>query len=244
MTQDLQKHLRNILFIDIETVSQYSDYEQLPERLQKLWDKKAQNLKNDQYIGSDQLYFDRAAIYSEFGKVLCISFGGIFWNDEDKMCFRVKSIIDDDEKSVLNQFKTVVEKHKAKGSLMLCAHNGKEFDFPYLCRRMLVNGIDIPQVLQIQGKKPWEIHHIDTMDLWKFGDYKHFTSLDLLAAIFDIPSSKSEISGEDVNHTYHIEHKLSKIQRYCRQDVVVLAQLYLKMNNLPLIEEDWIEVVD
>jgi DNA polymerase elongation subunit (family B) len=149
----------------------------------------------------------------------------------------------DNESEVLQAFKKIVEKHKATGNLMLCAHNGKEFDFAYLCRRLLINGIGLPKVLQISGKKPWEINHLDTLDLWKFGDYKHFTSLDLLAAIFDIPSSKSEISGDQVNHVYYVEKDRAKIERYCAADVVVLTQLYMKINNCALIEEENIELI-
>lgn len=231
------QQLRNILFIDIETVSQKNDYNSLSPRLQPLWDKKASYLKNDEGLSSEEMYFKRAGIYAEFGKVICIGFGAIYFNEDEEPCFRVKSISGNDEAEVLLQFNQLLEKHKAKNQLVLAAHNGREFDFPYLCRRMLVNGIPIPQILQIAGKKPWDVKHLDTLDFWKFGDYKHYTSLDLLAAIFDIPSSKNEIDGSEVNHVYHIENDLEKINRYCVSDVVVLAQLYLKMNAYPLIEE-------
>ena len=231
------QQLRNILFIDIETVSQKNDYNNLSPRLQPLWDKKASYLKNDEGLSSEEMYFKRAGIYAEFGKVICIGFGAIYFNEDEEPCFRVKSISGNDEAEVLLQFNQLLEKHKAKNQLVLAAHNGREFDFPYLCRRMLVNGIPIPQVLQIAGKKPWDVKHLDTLDFWKFGDYKHYTSLDLLATIFDIPSSKNEIDGSEVNHVYHVENDLEKINRYCISDVVVLAQLYLKMNAYPLIEE-------
>lgn len=243
MDDYLIKHIKNILFLDIETVSQKPDFQFVDERLKSHWLRKASFLKNEENLSDDEFYFDRAGIYSEFGKVLCISFGGIIFNEENEMTLRVKTIGGDDEVDVLLQFKKILEKHKAGNNLMLCAHNGREFDFPYICRRMLVNGISLPSVLQFAGKKPWEINHIDTLDLWKFGDYKHYTSLDLLATIFDIPSSKSGIDGSQVNEVYHREKDLDKILKYCSQDVIVLAQLYMKLNNLPLISEGNIEVI-
>ena len=240
---NLLKKLKNILFIDIETTSQVADYEQVSDRLKPLWEKKTMYLRNDEELSPEAMYFKKAAIYAEFGKVICIGFGGVYFDENEAMCFRVKTIFGHDEAEILHQFKQILEKHKAGSSLMLAAHNGKEFDFPYLCRRMLINGITLPRTLQLAGKKPWEIPHIDTMELWKFGDGKQFTSLDLLAAIFDIPSSKTEMDGSEVNKTYFIDNDLDKIQRYCKQDVIVLAQLYLKMNSLDLISEENIQFV-
>jgi DNA polymerase elongation subunit (family B) len=146
---------------------------------------------------------------------------------------KTKAYFGDDEKSLLNEFKGMLEKIDP-ANLKLCAHNGKEFDFPYLSRRMLVNCIPLPYALNLSGKKPWEIHHLDTMELWKFGDYKHFTSLDLLAAIFDVPTSKSDIDGSRVNHVYHVEKDLVKIKDYCLRDVEVLARLFLKLKCISL----------
>jgi 3'-5' exonuclease len=242
MDDSFVKHLKNILFIDIETVSQVPDFELLGERLQKLWLKKASYLRNEDEISDADFYLKKAAIYAEFGKIICIGIGGIFFDEENTPSLRVKMIGGDTEADVLREFKTIVEKHKAANNLMLCAHNGKEFDFAYICRRMLVNGIGLPRILQFAGKKPWEINHLDTLDLWKFGDYKHYTGLDLLAAIFDIPSSKNDISGDQVNTVYHVEKDRGKIERYCAADVVVLTQLYMKMNNCALIDDENIEV--
>ncbi len=232
------KYLKNILFLDIETAAQEADFSTVSTQKQELWAKKAKNLKNEAQLDASGMYFDRAAIYAEFGKVICIGFGGIYFDENEVMCFRTKCISGESEAELLTQFKQILEKHPAKKDLVLCAHNGKEFDFPYLCRRMLVNGISLPDCLQMQGKKPWEIHHADTLDLWKFGDYKHYVGLDLLAEIFQIKSSKDDIDGSEVNRVYHIENNLSRIATYCAKDVVVLAQLYLKMNVLPVFEDD------
>jgi hypothetical protein len=243
MNDTFKKQLKNTLFIDIETAAQSADFEGVDERIQKHWERKASFLKNDGNLTAAEMYVDRAAIYAEYGKVICISFGG-FYEEEGELKLRVSSFCGGDEKQILNDFITIIEKHRAKNSLLLCAHNGKEFDYPYLCRRIVLNGMTLPGILQISGKKPWNIPHLDTLEMWKFGDYKHFVSLDLLAALFDIPSSKQEIDGSMVSHTYHVDKDIEKINRYCLADVVVLAQLYLKMNSHDLLPEDRIQVVE
>lgn len=232
MIEDFKKRTKNFLLLDIETVCAQKSYDLLPERMQKLWDKKALSLKKgDDVTNSADYFYDRGAIYAEFGKIICMAFGGYYWNEKDEIAFKVSSFFGDDEALLLLQFKALIEKYPAE-QLILCAHNGKEFDFPFICRRMLIHQIEIPKALQITGKKPWELLHQDTMDLWKFGDYKSFTSLDLLAAVFDIPGSKNEMSGSEVTKVYYEENDLAKISRYCREDVVVLAQLYLRLNGL------------
>lgn len=238
MTDDFKKRAKNFLLLDIETVAAQPDYSQLSERMQKLWDKKSLSLnKGDETISSADCFYDKGAIYSEFGKVVCIAFGAFFWNEKDEIAFKVRSFSGDDEVKLLLEFKSLIEKYPAE-QLTLCAHNGKEFDFPFLCRRMLIHGIQIPKALQISGKKPWEILHQDTMELWKFGDYKSYTSLDLLAAVFDIPGSKNEMSGDQVTRVYYEEKDLAKISRYCREDVVVLGQIYLKLHGFDLISPE------
>lgn len=229
-----RQRAKTMLFIDIETVSMESNYDLLNERMQEQWTRKAGNIKNEEHDSVYDLFYKRAAIYSEFGKVVCIGVGAIYWNSNDQPAFKVKTIKGHDEHHLLLEFKALVEKYP-DDRLVLCAHNGKEFDFPYLCRRMLVNDIELPRTLQISGKKPWEVLHQDTLDMWRFGDYKSFAPLDLLAALFDIPTSKSDISGEDVTRVYHIDNDLDRIARYCQEDVIVLAQLYLRLQNYPTI---------
>ncbi|WP_025764007.1 3'-5' exonuclease [Dyadobacter tibetensis] len=236
MTAEFRKKARSLLLLDIETVCSPGTYHELPERLQSLWDKKAASLirKEDQGASPADLFYEKGAIYAEFGKVVCIAFGAFFWNEKEEISYKVRSFQGHDEAVLLQEFKALIEKY-APEELILCAHNGKEFDFPYLCRRMLINDISIPKALQIAGKKPWEVHHQDTMELWKFGDYKSYTSLDLLAAVFDIPGSKVEMSGDQVSNVYYQEKGLEKISRYCREDVVVLGQIYLRLHNMPLV---------
>ena len=231
----MNAELRDILFLDIETVSHTDDFNSLDERLKSLWARKASHLRRDTTQTDEQIYHDRAAIFAEFGKIICICAGKFYEGENGALTLRTKAYYGDDEKALLTEFKCMLEKLNASTE-KLCAHNGKEFDFPYLCRRMLVNGIQLPTILNISGRKPWEVQHYDTMELWKFGDYKHFTSLDLLAAIFDIPSSKNGIDGSKVNHVYYVEKDLAKIKDYCLRDVEVLAQLFLKLRGISLEE--------
>lgn len=228
--------LENVLFLDIETVPAFSDYSQLSERMQKLWNKKSERLSTynsplPQQASPEQLY-GRAGIYAEFGKIICISVGAY-----KKGEFRIKSFSGHDEKALLTEFADLLNKRYNRPEHLLCAHNGKEFDFPYVARRMLVLGITIPSILDLSGKKPWEVNHLDTMELWKFGDYKNFTSLDLLAAIFDIPTPKDDIDGSQVAHVFYEENDLPRIVHYCTKDVLTVAQILRRYRGEALIEE-------
>jgi predicted PolB exonuclease-like 3'-5' exonuclease len=235
--------LNQLLVIDIETVSVVPQLSELSPRLQQLWGKKAALLKNDEALTPEEFFFQRAGIYAEFGKVVCVAVGFFTVNDHGKQAFRVKAFAGNDERALLKDFSVLLEKRLDPRKLRLVAHNGKEFDFPYLCRRMLVNSLPIPAVLQIGGKKPWEVPHIDTLDLWKFGDRKNFTSLDLLAALFDIETSKDGIDGSMVNTVFYKENDLPRIAEYCKKDVIVTAQLFLRMHGLDSIASENIEIV-
>lgn len=234
---------QDFLVIDIETVSGGENIETLSPALQKHWERKAGFLSNKEEKSVASLYEDRAGIYAEFGKIIVIGMA-IYHEAKGKPALRVKAMAGHDEAALLVDFKNFIEAKFDQENLKLCAHNGKEFDFPYLCRRMLINDIKIPWSLNNAGKKPWEINHIDTMELWKFGDWKSFTSLDLLTTLFQIPSSKQEMDGSMVSKTYYEEKNgLSKIADYCKRDVIATAQLYLRLHNLPLIEESQIEIL-
>jgi hypothetical protein len=230
--------VENILFLDIETAPAFSTYPEIGEPFKKLWDKKADNLKKADADTPESLY-PRAGIYAEFGKVICIS-AGFFRNKE----FRLKSFYGDDEHILLNQFCKMLGSHFNSNDKFLCAHNGKEFDFPFLARRILIQGLPLPSILDLAGRKPWEVQHLDTMELWKFGDYKHYTSLELLAAIFDIPTPKDDISGADIHRVYWQEHDLERIRTYCQKDVVTVARLFLKFQQQPGIEDGQVLVID
>ncbi len=231
----------NVLFIDIETVPQCPGYEDVDERIQKLWDKKASYFLKEDETPAD--IYQRAGIYAEFGKIVCISAGLIYYV-EGEMHFKVKSFANDDEKILLNEFSDMLDVFMSKSpDRNMCGHNAKEFDFPYIARRMLINGLRLPQALNIAGKKPWEIKFLDTLDLWKFGDYKHYTSLNLLTTIFNIPSPKDDIDGSQVADVYYKENDLDRIAIYCEKDVLATAQLLLRFMGIPLIEADYFERV-
>lgn len=227
--------LKDILFLDIETVSCVDQYNKLSERLKTQWARKAGFFKREEGQTDEDLFHDRAAIYAEFGKIVVIAVG-IFTDEKGVLGLRTKYFAGDDEAKILNEFRNMLE--KMGPNVRLCAHNGKEFDFPYISRRSLVNGLPLPTVLNVAGKKPWEVNHLDTMEMWKFGDYKHYTSLDLLTTIFNIPSSKGSMDGSMVSKVYYNEGDLKKISEYCVGDVVAIAQLYLRMKGFNLIEND------
>jgi 3'-5' exonuclease len=231
---ELKKLLRNILFIDIETVSGKKSYTDLNPAMQKLWKRKASFLKNEQDQTIEEQYFDKAAIYAEFGKVIVIGVGFFYWDEADNLCFKTKTFASDSEIEVLQAFKKLVDDRYTNKDSAMCAHNGKEFDFPYLCRRMLVNGLKLPKILDFSGKKPWEIPHFDTLEMWKFGDKKQFTSLEMLSELFGLESSKNNMSGDEVNHQYYNLDNLADIKAYCLDDVIALAQVFLKLNGINL----------
>jgi len=224
-------NLKEILFIDIETVSGKAEFHKMDERLQKQWIKKAAYFKAEEKE-PDELYKDKAAIYSEFGQVVCIGMG--FLREKDgEVVLRLGEISGKDEKELLEKFASLLKEQFPKNQPRLCAHNGFEFDFPYICRRMRVHGIELPSSLALLiNAKPWTNPHIDTMEMWKFGDRKHFTSLDLMATIFDVETSKSDIDGSMVSSVYHIDDDLPRITRYCIRDVEVLTRVFLKLAGL------------
>jgi 3'-5' exonuclease len=227
--------LSKILFLDIETIPQFKSFDKAPEADQKLWAEKAQYLlKTDE--DTVQSIYGRAGIYAEFGRIVCISVGFIS-EREGNRSLRLKSYYGDDEKQLLGEFAELLSKHFNGNDHLLCGHNGREFDFPYIARRMIVNDIKIPRILDLAGKKPWEVGHIDTMQMWKFGDFKNFTSLKLLAHIFGLPTPKDDIDGSQVAGVYWEENDLERIVRYCEKDVLTLVQVYLKMVQVPILTE-------
>ncbi|MFT3932146.1 MAG: 3'-5' exonuclease [Chitinophagaceae bacterium] len=232
--------LCNILFLDIETVSMQASFDKLSEEWQALWKKKAEALlRNREDETADSIY-GRAGIYAEFGKIICISCG-VLQDGPDGRKLVMKSFYGDDEKKLLQDFAAMVGKWNIGPAKFLCAHNGKEFDFPYLCRRMVILGVNIPPLLHLSGKKPWEVNHLDTMELWKFGDFKSYTSLNLLAHTLGIPTPKDDIDGSMVGDVYWKEHDIKRIVTYCQKDVVTVAQVYLRLQGEALIEDNNIE---
>ena len=229
--------IEDILFLDIETVPQCPDFQRIDETTQYLWEQKAAPMcKDGQTPGT---VYERAGIYAEFGKIVCISVGFVYDLADRQLAFRLKSCFSDDEPELLRNFSEVINLfRKQHFNMMLCAHNGKEFDFPYIARRMLINGIALPAVLDSAGKKPWEVSFLDTMELWRFGDYKNYTSLKLLTHIFGIPSPKDDLDGSQVASVYWQDKDLPRIVRYCEKDVLAIAQLLLRYKGMKMISPD------
>jgi uncharacterized protein YprB with RNaseH-like and TPR domain len=234
--------VNNILFLDIETVPQYADYNSLPKDWRELWDTKATALLKYHEGETNETIYHRAGIYAEFGKIICISCGFIQGNGSGKRIF-LKSFYGENESVLLVEFCDMLNKWNGNGEgKYLCAHNGKEFDFPYVCRRLIINGLPIPGILNASGKKPWEVCHLDTLELWKFGDFKSFTSLNLLAHTLGIPTPKDDIDGSKVWSVYWNDKDLNRIVNYCQKDVVTVAQILLKLQGEALVRQENIEI--
>lgn len=224
----------DILFIDIETAPSKAEFSELPEHFRHLWEKKSGYFRDENQSAAD--VYERAGIYAEFGKIICISAGVIIQKKAERF-YRVKSFYDPDEKMLLAAFNEMLDKFTSNPGKKLCAHNGQEFDYPYIARRTLINGLRLPKILDVAGAKPWEIKDrlLDTLQMWKFGDYKNYTSLDLLCAIFNIPTPKDDIDGSQVARVYYQEGDIDRIIRYCEKDTLALANLMLRYKGEPII---------
>ena len=236
----LQKiNLEHIVFLDIETVPEHRLYDELSVEQKELWTLKTAYQRKEEL--SPEEFYDRAGIWAEFGKIVCISVG-YFNNSDNDRSFRVTTFFGEEFK-LLKEFKNLIITHFSASKYLLCAHNGKEFDFPYIARRMIINKIELPYKLNLFGKKPWEIPHLDTMELWKFGDYKHYTSLKLMTNVLGIPSPKQDIDGSQVRDVFYEENDLDRIVKYCELDVIAIAQVFLRLRNESLLKDDEIRRV-
>ena len=234
-----QTKTQNILFLDIETVPVKENFEDLDTTFQTLWAEKTTWQRKEEYTPSE-FYKLKAGVMAEFAKIICISVGYLF-TEKGENHFRIKSFYGDNEKQIISEFNDLLNTEFNKNQHQLCAHNGKEFDFPFIARRTLINGLKLPKLLDIAGKKPWEVNHLDTMELWRFGDYKHYTSIKLLVALFGIPTPKDDIDGSQVASVYYKEKDLERIKIYCQKDTLTVAQLLLRYKGEELIKEENIE---
>ncbi len=226
-------NLESILFLDIETVPEEKSYNNLEEAKQKLWDEKSKYQRKEDFTAEE--FYDRAGIWAEFGKIACISVG-YFILKEEKRAFRITTFKGEESK-LLKDFSQLLNTHFFKPQHILCAHNGKEFDFPFLSRRMLIHNLPLPVKLDLFGKKPWEVPHLDTLELWKFGDYKHYTSLKLLTNVLGIQTPKDDIDGSEVRDVFYEEGDIDRIVTYCEKDVIAIAQIILKFRQEKLLED-------
>ena len=236
------KHVdsEKILFLDIETVRGLESFDELDERGKGLWEKKAEHSFSDT---DPSVSWENAGLYAEFGKIVCISVG-LLHTDQSGRKLRIKAFYGHDEKEVLQGFGDLLNSYYNRKDQFLCAHNGKGFDFPFLCKRFLINGLEIPEILDVTGKKPWEVSLIDTMEIWKFGNWKGAVSLDSLAWIFGIPSPKGDIDGGQVGDVFWKDQDLARIVTYCNKDVEALVQVFLKLKREELISSDKITIQD
>jgi len=231
---NLSVKLNDILFLDIETVPEKEQWNELSKDTQELFEKKTHYQRKEEHTAEE--FYERAGIWAEFGKIICISVG-YFVEVQNKKQLRLTSFFGDDEHQILTDFKVLLETYFTKKSHVLCAHNGKEFDFPFITRRMIVHQIELPHKLNLFGKKPWEVPHLDTLEMWKFGDYKQYTSLKLLTAILGISSPKDDIDGSEVANVYYKEKNIQRIVTYCEKDTIAVAQILLRFNNQELLKE-------
>lgn len=230
--------LDQILVLDIETVPQYENYADVPSHFKTLWEQKTEILRKDNTTAEE--FYKKAGIWAEFGRVICISVATYHLHHQE-IKLKITSFSLDDEKLLLQQFLNFLQQNS--NIKCFCAHNGKEFDYPYLCRRLIINSLPLPEILQLSGKKPWEINHLDTLEFWKFGDYKNYTSLNLLAAVFNLPTPKADIDGSQVREVYYKEKNLARITSYCESDVITTAQILLRFKGLPLISTENLTLV-
>ncbi len=228
-------NLENILFLDIETVPETENFSDLDATKQELWEAKSRYQRKDEF--SPEEFYKRAGIWAEFGKIVCISVGYFSNASSNPRQFRVTSFYGDEIK-ILKDFKNLLISHFSQAKHLLCAHNGKEFDFPYIARRMIIHNIELPYKLNLFGKKPWEVPHLDTLELWKFGDYKTYTSLKLLTNVLGIPSPKDDIDGSEVYSVYYKDNNIDRIITYCEKDTIAVAQILLRLRGDELLTDD------
>lgn len=228
-----------LLFLDIETVPQHPFYDGLDERGRELWEKKSRTLKDE---GDPEDLYPKAGLFPEFGRIICISVGFLHKENGERQ-LRLTSFAQEDESELLRSFGDLLQRSFQKGERLLCAHNGKDFDFPYLGKRMVVQGIELPDPLRVADKKPWEVPFIDTMNLWRFGERGGSSSLDLLAYALGVPSPKEDIDGSEVGMVYWEEGDIERIRSYCEKDVETLAQVLLRLYNEPILSEERIQSV-
>lgn len=241
--------LENLLLIDIETVSEKANFDELTQEWQSLWQEKVQR-QLPEGIGAAEFYPQRAGVMAEFAKVICISVG-YFKKEGNEYQLKIKSFYDHDEKILLQDFLSALQKMEMNNNKWsFTGHNIKEFDIPFICRRLLIKGLQVPPFLDFQNMKPWETNMVDTFQYWRFGDYKHFTSLKLLAATLNIPSPKDDIDGSMVGTVYWEpsteDKKINNLQRivtYCQKDVLTTANIILRFKNFPILKNEQVVIV-
>ncbi|MVT11574.1 ribonuclease H-like domain-containing protein [Chitinophaga tropicalis] len=229
--------LDQLLLLDIETTPAFEAFDKLPDTMQLLWQDKIAKTAPESGNWADA-YADRAGLYAEFGKIICISVG-FFHAEGGRYQLRMKSFYNDDEKVVLSGFLELINKFHIKNPrFQFAGHNIREFDIPFICRRSVIHQLSLPVPLQLHGLKPWEVPMLDTMHLWRFGEMKNYTSLKLLTAVLGIPTPKDDIDGGMVGKVYWQDKDLERIVNYCQKDVVAVGQLLMRFKGVPPLETE------
>lgn len=236
--------LTDLLLLDIETVPAFPAFTALDKSWQTLFlDKVAKTVPED--MQPEEIYRKKAGILAEFGKIVCISTAFFYETEDRQLQLKMKSIYGDDEVEILRIFTDLCNKmYQHHRHFQFGGHNIKEFDIPYICRRLLINRMPLPEYLQLHDKKPWEVKMFDTLNWWKFGDNKNYISLHLLASVLGIPTSKSDIDGSMVQDVYYNDKDLLRIVAYCQRDVIVTANIVLRFKGLPLLTDDRVVIVE
>lgn len=228
-----KEDLNNLLYFDVETAGKYESYEDLAlqnPRLAKLWEKRAKyfraNTLGMEEMGDSEIYSQKSGLEPEFGRVVCVSFG--VWDGENH---RLTSFYGDNEQEILEKTAKIFSNAVSKG-MKICGHNIKMFDVPFLGKKMIFSGIDVPQNLLLWDKKPWEVPILDTAEFFSFGSWSHkFLGLDLLACSLGIESPKEDIDGSQVHNTFWGEKNYERIMEYCEKDVLTVMDVLKKVSR-------------
>lgn len=222
----ITQNLNRLLYFDIETVGVVNDFYSLPDRLADIYMRK--NEKAIEECGSAQEHWNKhAGLEAEYAKVCCISFGSFKEEADKSLIFRVKSFCGENEVNILRDFLVILE--NAKG-YNLAFHNGIGFDVPFLAKRYIINSLPIPRKLNKLGVKPWEDCDVDTINIWRGGNFQSkMTSLDLLTAVLGIESPKGDMDGSLVGEAFYAG-EFDRISTYCQNDVVAVARVCQRMN--------------
>ncbi len=239
--------LKQMVFIDIETIrgkKTYNDVITENPALDDYWQTKHTQIREKEPLSyghiedSAEMYEKMAALYPEWGQIVCISIGQIkFDEDGNPIKFTTKSFSGLYEKILLEEFNETASKIMSKYPRMQwVGHNIKGFDMPYIIKRSLINGVRVPNVFHLQKQKPWESQLIDTNDVWKFNGWNG-ARLGLLTEILNIPSPKQDMDGKMVSDVFWEDGDLNRISEYCEMDINATANVMLRISGMDIITD-------
>ena len=231
----IKEDIHKLLFVDIETVGVDEDLDSLHHTNPKLskvweetgWDYFKRKYSEDSELSSNQMFVKRAALLPEFGKIVCISVGFIVPSGETKL-----DSFYGDEKNILISTSELLNRVDKLG-FVICGHNVKNFDLPYIAKRMLINNIPVPKILPNYTIKPWESRVLDTKEVWGFNSFGGLSSLNLVCTSLGLETSKEgEVNGSNMHKYYYDSNNIEKIKNYCEEDVKCTINLVKKLKKL------------